>query len=106
MPLESKFKTDLIKEIERLFPGAIVLKTNANQIQGMSDNIILFRNKWAAFDAKKDEDSPHQPNQDYYIGLLNEMSYAAFVHPKNKEDFLYDLQQTFRFSRRARILKP
>lgn len=104
--LESKFKQELIAEIEERFPGAIVLKTNANQIQGMADNIILFRNKWAAFDTKQSEHSKYRPNQPYYIKLLNEMSYAVFVHPKNKEDFLCDLQQTFRFSGRARILKP
>lgn len=106
MPLESSFKRELIAEIERLFPGAIVLKTNANQIQGIPDQIILFRNRWAAFEAKRSENSSHQPNQDYYVDLFNKMSYAAFVHPQNKEDFLYDLQQTFRFSGRARILKP
>ena len=89
-----------------MFPGAIVLKTNANQIQGIPDQIILHRNRWAAFEAKRDENSSCQPNQHYYIDMFNKMSYAAFVYPQNKEDFLYDLQQTFRFSGRARILKP
>jgi len=103
MVLESKFKSDLIREIERLFPGAIILKTDANQIQGFTDNFILYGTRWAAFEAKRDIYSPHRPNQDYYVNLLNKMSYASFVYPQNKEDFLNELQQTFRLSRRTRF---
>lgn len=96
MPLESKFKSNLIKKIKTMYPGAIILKNNANQIQGFPDNIILEGSRWAVFDAKKDESSPRQPNQEYWIHLLNEMSFAAFVYPQNEERFLYELQQAFR----------
>ena len=103
--LESKFKAELIRKLKRQFPGAIILKTDANSIQGIPDNIILFRNKWAAFEAKKSIDAPHQENQDYYVELLNSMSYASFVYPECEEEFLDELQYTLRPSRRARILK-
>lgn len=103
MPLESKFKTELIKEIKRQYPGAIVLKTDANQVQGIPDQLILYGQRWAAFEAKRSETASHQPNQDYYVDLFNEMSYASFVYPENKEVFLYELQQALRSGRRTRL---
>lgn len=103
MALESKFKSDLIKEIERLYPGAIVLKTDANQLQGIPDQLILYGDRWAAFEAKRSESSAHRPNQDYYVDLFDRMSYAAFVYPQNKEVFLNELQQALRPGRRARL---
>jgi len=103
MDLESKFKSDLIKEIERQYPGAFVIKTDANQIQGIPDQLILYGDRWAMFEAKRSISSPHQRNQDYYVGLFNEMSYATFVYPQNKEVFLNELQQALRSRRKARL---
>jgi hypothetical protein len=99
MILESRFKADLIEEIEALYPGAIVLKTDANQIQGFPDNLILCDNKWAAFEAKRDISASIRPNQKHYVQMLNSMSYASFVFPQNKEKFLNELQQTFQSTR-------
>jgi len=104
MDLESKFKSELIKEIEALYPGAIVLKTDANQIQGITDQIVLWGDRWAAFEAKRRENSSHRPNQDYYVDLFNQMSFASFVYPENKEAILNELQQAFRHRRSTRLL--
>lgn len=103
--LESKFEKQLIRELEREYPGAIVLKNDANMLQGFPDRLILFKNRWAAFDAKAFEHANHQPNQDYYIDLLNSMSYAKFVYPENKELFLDELQFALRPKRGSRLLK-
>lgn len=103
MPLESKFKTDLIRKIKREFPGAIILKNNANLIQGFPDNIILFEDRWAVFDAKRSATASHRPNQDYWIDLLNNMSYGSFVYPENEGRFLHELQQALRPDRRPRL---
>lgn len=96
MPLESRFKTELIKKLRRLYPGAIILKNDANYLQGIPDQLILFGDRWAAFEAKRSESSPHQPNQDYYVEYMNEMSYASFVYPENEEVFLHELQRSLR----------
>lgn len=101
--LESVFKKRLINRILREFPGAIVLKADANYIQGITDNFILFDDKWAAFEAKRNRFAKHQPNQDYYVDLLNSMSYASFVYPENEEQFIYELQKSFRPNRSTRI---
>jgi hypothetical protein len=96
MTPEGKFKSSLIAEIERRFPGAIVLKNDANFLQGIPDQLILYRDRWAAFEAKASIGARRQRNQPYYIRLLNEMSFARFVSPETAEEFLDDLQTAFR----------
>jgi len=103
MTPESSFLAKLISELERQYPGAIILKNDANQRQGFPDRLILWQNHWAAFEGKAHRDSTHQPNQDYYVNLLNNMSYAKFVYPDNMEIFLYELQRSFGFRRTTRL---
>ena len=100
---ESKFQKELIDELKKEFPGCIVLKNDPNYIQGIPDLIVLFRDKWAALEVKKNKDAHHQPNQDYYVSLMNGMSYAKFIYPENKEEILDELQRSFRFRRTSRI---
>ena len=100
---ESKFQRNLIEELEVLFPGCIVLKNDPNYIQGIPDLLILYKNKWAALEVKQSAKAHHQPNQEYYISMMNDMSYASFVYPENKEDVLYELQQALRPGRTTRF---
>ncbi len=39
---ENKFQADLIKELKQLFPGCIILKNDANYIQGIPDLTIFY----------------------------------------------------------------
>ena len=103
MARESRFQRQLVLEIQKQYPGAIVLKNDPNYKQGIPDWLILFNDRWAAFEAKADESSPHRPNQDHYIQVMDDMSFASFVYPQNKEWFLDELQQTLRPFRRARL---
>lgn len=105
MKKESNFQGELIKEIKDRFPGAMVLKNDPNYIQGIPDLLILFKNKWAALECKRTSRASHRPNQDYYISKMNEMSYASFVFPENKEEVLNDLQKTFGVRRQTRVSK-
>ena len=97
--LERDFQAKLIKELKQIFKGCIVMKNDSSYIQGIPDLLILYRDKWAALEVKKSATAHHQPNQEYYVELMDEMSYASFVYPENKEEVLYELQQTL-FSRR------
>lgn len=85
---ENKFKTKLIDEIEDLFPGCIVTHLDPNEIQGIPDLLILYRNKWAVLEGKDYANARHQPNQDYYVELMDNMSFAAFIYPENKDEVL------------------
>ncbi len=101
--LENEFQGKLIKELKERFPGCMVLKNDPNYIQGIPDLMVLHKNKWAALECKKEEDANKQPNQPYYISKMNEMSYASFIYPENKEKVLDELQQAFKPRGTARV---
>lgn len=94
--LESKFQAELIRDICDRFPGAMVLKNDANYIQGIPDLLVLHEGHWAALECKRSAKATHQPNQDEYIAMMDEMSFARFVYPENKEEVLDGLQLAFR----------
>ena len=48
--LESQFQSKLIKELKKLFPGCIVMKSDSGYLQGIPDLLILFNDKWAALE--------------------------------------------------------
>lgn len=103
MARESKFEQELILELLKMFPGAVILKNDSSFFQGIPDRLILYRDRWAAFEVKSHPTARHQQNQDYYVEMFNRMSFAAFVYPQNKEWFLHELQQALRPRRRTRI---
>ena len=92
---EAAFQSWLIKELKKRFAGCIVLKNDPDYKQGVPDLLILYTNKWAALEVKKSEKATHQPNQDYYISKMDEMSFASFICPENKEVILNELQSAF-----------
>ena len=93
---ESKFQRTLILKLNNLFPGCIVLKNDANQLQGFPDLLVLHGKRWAALECKRRCTSHLQDNQEYYVSLLNDMSFAAFIFPENEEEVLSELQEAFR----------
>lgn len=93
--LESKFQANLIKKIKNRFEGAIVLKNDSSYIQGIPDLLILWHERWAALECKKSETASRQPNQEYYVSLMDDMSFAAFIYPENEEDILDAIQRSF-----------
>lgn len=74
----------------------MVLKNDANYLQGIPDLTILYKNKWAVLECKKDQNSSYKKNQKYYLNKMNEMSFARRIQPENKEEVLNELQQTFK----------
>jgi len=101
--LENKFQSKLIKELKVLFPGCIVLKNDPNYIQGFPDLLILHKNKWAALEAKRSEEASRQANQEYYVEQLDNLSFASFICPENKQEVLNELQQSLSSGRTSRI---
>lgn len=95
MSKESVFQSKLIKKLKAMFPGCFVLKNDANYIQGFPDLTILWKDKWALLECKRQSEAHRQPNQQYYIDRGNELSFARFICPENEEEVLHDLQQAF-----------
>lgn len=93
--LERDFQASLIRELKIMFPDCIVTKLDSGHIQGIPDLLILYKDKWGTLECKKSAIAKRQPNQEYYVGLMNKMSFSRFICPENKEEVLYELQQTF-----------
>ena len=92
---ESEFQAKLIKKLKAMFPGCIVLKNDAAYIQGFPDLTVYYKNRWATLECKRNAKAHHQPNQEFYVNYLNEMSFSRFIYPENEEEVLRDLQQAF-----------
>lgn len=92
--LESGFQDKLRDELKKIFPGCMVFKMD--QIQGIPDLLVLYGKTWFSLECKKHAGAKRQPNQEYYVGLMNEMSFSRFICPENKEEVLHELCQTFK----------
>ena len=92
---ENKFQANLIKELKAMFKGCIVMKNDSSYIQGIPDLLVLYKDKWASLEVKKDASAKKQPNQEYYVGLMNEMSFSRFISPDNKDEVLSELIKLF-----------
>lgn len=92
--LESGFQDRLVREIKDELPGCMVFKMD--QIQGIPDLLILHNNKWASLECKRERNAKRQPNQEYYVDRMNQMSFSRFIYPENREDVLDELYQALR----------
>lgn len=102
---ESIYQRGLVKRLAQRFPGCHILKNDPAQLQGVPDLTILYQDRWAALEVKQYAGAPTQPNQEYYIGEFNRMSFAAVIYPENEEEVLDALQQAFESNRPARLSK-
>lgn len=93
--LESKFQKELMDEIRQLYPGCVITKNDSGYIQGFPDWTILYKDKWAVLETKRDSKAKVQPNQPYYVEKLDGMSFSRFVYPENKEQVLDELRKVF-----------
>ena len=98
--LESRFQKEFIDEVKARYPGCIALKNDSSYIQGFSDWTILHKDKWAVLEMKKERGAKKQPNQEYYVNKLNDMSFSRFVYPENKDEVLNDMDALFKRKRR------
>lgn len=97
---ERYYQRKLIKKIKDKFPGAYVLKNDASYKQAIPDLTVLYRDRWAMLEVKKNEKATHRPNQDRKVNELNSMSFAAFIYPENEQEVLDAMEQALRSRRR------
>lgn len=100
---ESQYQAKLIDELERRFPGCVILKNDPTYLQGIPDLVIFYGDQWAMLEVKAKETSAIQPNQPYWVERLNSMSFAAFIYPSNEEEVLRGLEQAFTLRRLTRL---
>lgn len=92
---EADYQKKLKSKLTRMFPGCKVKKQDTSVNQGEPDLIILFRDKWAMLEVKKDQKAKHQPNQDEIVSEYNAMSFARFIFPQNETEVLNELRSFF-----------
>lgn len=102
---ESGFQARLIRTLKNRFPGCVVLKNDANYIQGIPDLTIFYNDRWAMLECKRSENESHQPNQDYYVERMDDMSFARFIFPENMEEVLNELERSLETPRSTRLFK-
>lgn len=100
---ENKYQSKLVARLHREFPDAIIVKNDPQYMQGILDLTIFYLDTWAMLEVKAAANSPVRPNQEYYVDLLNRMSFAAFIYPENEQEVLRALQQSFDARRVARL---
>jgi hypothetical protein len=89
--LESGFQDRVRDELKERLPGCMVFKMD--QQQGIPDLLVLHKKSWATLECRKSATASKQPNQEYYVGRMNEMSFSRFIYPENKEEVLNELCQ-------------
>ena len=99
---ESDFQKKLKKTIKERFPGSLVFKTDPQQLQGIPDLLILYGNKWAALEVKKNkkeaeksQNDSNRFNQNYRVRQMAAMSFASYIFPENEQEVLHDLERLF-----------
>ena len=90
---ENEYQAKLTKKIKKIFPGCVLMKNDPAYQQGFLDWTILYGEKWAALEVKASVDAVLQPNQDFFVRKLDDMSFAAIIYPENEAEVLGALQQ-------------
>ena len=103
---ESVLQKKVIDEISERLPEAIVIKNDANYLQGYPDLSVHYNGMFALLETKQHEDSSKRPNQEYYINKTNnEGGFARFINQENKDVILDEMERSFKTRRITRISK-
>lgn len=97
---ESLFQHNVINHLKQRYFGCIVLKNDSSYIQGIPDLIVLYEDKWAMLEVKRDEreaikSRERYPNQGYWIDELNKLSYASYIYPENELEVYQEIDKIF-----------
>lgn len=105
--IESNFQRQLKKDLRERYKGSYVMKNDPNDITGIPDLTILYKDKWAALEVKKNKKEAiasmenkygKHPHQYRRIQELNAMSFASYIYPENREEVLNELDRKFGIS--------
>jgi hypothetical protein len=71
------------------------MKNDAAYQQGILDLTVLYQQYWACLEVKRSKDAGLQPNQEFFVQKLGDMSFAAVIYPENEEEVMVALEQAF-----------
>lgn len=91
---ENEYQAQLIKRLEKMFPGCLIVKNDPNYVQGIPDLTVFHGMKYAFLEVKASEKSKERPNQKYYVERAkSDGAFASFIYPENEEEVLDALQR-------------
>ena len=93
---ENEYQQELKKTIKRRIPGCMVMKNDPNEIQGLPDLTVFYKDKHAFLEVKVSHKAKKQPNQEWYIQHFGEHVFASFIYPENEREVLDELQRALR----------
>lgn len=97
MKKETKFRSELYKEIREKFPGTEVVPNDPSFVQGFPDATVYFPNgKYMLLEGKRTIDAAKQPNQDYYVNESPLSKNAMFAYPENKKEVLKEIERRYK----------
>lgn len=99
--LEGVYQNHIIQTLDSMFPGCVVIKNDSGYRQGFPDLTVLYGPAWGVLEVKTSAKAKYQPNQEYYLELLNGMSFASVIYPEIEEEVLSALQSAFAPERQA-----
>lgn len=93
--LERDYQKGLVQRIKDMMPpGTRVIKNDAQLKQGIQDLLVSYGNRCAWLEVKKSKNAKHQPNQDFYVDLVNSQGgFARFIYPENEKEVLSDMMK-------------
>ena len=91
---EAEYQQELIRKIENLIPGCLVLKNDPNYRQGIPDLSVFYGNRFALLEVKASARAPERPNQRWYVEEWAKTTFSVFIYPENEEEVLSALQQS------------
>lgn len=95
--LEGAYKTALTKRLYKRWEHKsqlVVVRLDAMLMQGIPDMLLLFDGGFfAALEGKTSATAKIQPNQPYYVDVLDRLCFSAFIYPENEEAVLNELEQ-------------
>jgi len=93
--LERDYQKGLVKRIKDMMPpGTRVIKNDAQLKQGIQDLLVSYGDRCAWLEVKKSKNAKHQPNQDFYVDLVNSQGgFARFIYPENEEEVLSEMME-------------
>lgn len=101
--LERVYQAGLIRDLRSDPYCYEVDKNDTDRMQGIPDLTVLCGPYWAMLEVKASAIAPKRPNQQWYIDMLSEVTFAAFIFPENEREVLDALQLAFQSGRAAQL---
>lgn len=91
---EAEYQRHLIKKFNATWDRCLVLKNDSGYLQGIPDLTVFLPPGLAVIlEVKVSADAPYEPNQEYYLELLDRLGFfSATIYPENEEEVFHAIQ--------------